>query len=376
MLVTRTLGTLVGVSAVLLSVLRCGAMDVTTRESDLGAGPIVVHQTACLIANRTHSGTPCPEPRVDDSNDVKRRVTAYLARAWFFIDMQDLEKGRSEADLALAVDPNDVPARHLSARLSVTIGDIARAEKDVAIARREAPDDPDIDATYAMVLETRPAPVEALQEFAAIIDKHPHHLFARLESARLLMQFGRYQDAVANLDFIINEREPNVGILELRAEAHGALGRPMLAAADLQRAIQLAPNRTDLMIARADIFARIGLADAALHEYDALLATDHGAPVHVMFDNDRATLLAHRAYAYICLQRFDKAADDMMSAIKVGGTPAILRAEVMLRRNGFPNVPIDGQQSPALRNALSDCFARKACFQQAERAARVSDWRR
>ena len=66
----------------------------------------------------------------------------------------------------------------------------------------------------------------------------------------------------------------------------------------------------------------------------------------------------------------------MMSAIKVGGTPAILRAEVMLRRNGFPKVPIDGQQSPALRNALSECFALKACFQQAELAAHISDWRR
>jgi hypothetical protein len=48
--------------------------------------------------------------------------------------------------------------------------------------------------------------------------------------------------------------------------------------------------------------------------------------------------------------------------------PAILRAQVLLRRNGFGDVPLDGHDSPQLCQALSVCFGLDVCFQGIMRA--------
>jgi hypothetical protein len=41
----------------------------------------------------------------------------------------------------------------------------------------------------------------------------------------------------------------------------------------------------------------------------------------------------------------------------------VLRVQVFLRGNGFPDVPLDGRDSPALRHAIASCFGLNACFQ-------------
>jgi hypothetical protein len=94
-----------------------------------------------------------------------------------------------------------------------------------------------------------------------------------------------------------------------------------------------------------------------------LLATDGGAPVHVTLDNERAKLLTGRAFSYVRLRRFEDAANDVVAAISIGGTQAILRHQVLLRRSGFPEVPLDGHDSPNLRRALIACFGLDACSQ-------------
>jgi hypothetical protein len=58
----------------------------------------------------------------------------------------------------------------------------------------------------------------------------------------------------------------------------------------------------------------------------------------------------------------------MVTAIGLGGVPAILRAQVLLRRNGFADVPLDGHDSPQLRQALTACFGLDVCFQGIMRA--------
>ena len=344
------------------------AIDVTMRQSDLGAGPLVAHVTGCLMANRSHRGTPCPEPQVLKAPDNAQRVANRLDRAWFFIDMQDFDKARAETELALGIAPNDLKARLLSARLSLTLADLPRAESDLALARKIAPDDPDVRATYAWLLLSKPAELEALREFEAVIAKHPHHRFAREQRAALLMRLGHYSAALEDFNFVVDDNPPNANSLERRSEAFLAVGKPQSAVADLSAAIKLEPSRFDLLTARADAYAQADLGELALRDYDAVLARTGGSPLYVMFDNDRAKILAKRAFTYVRLRRFDNAAGDMVTAISLGGTPAILRAQVMLRRHGFSDLPLDGHDSPALRKALAACFGLDACFQGIMRA--------
>jgi len=42
-------------------------------------------------------------------------------------------------------------------------------------------------------------------------------------------------------------------------------------------------------------------------------------------------------------RRFNEVAHDMVNAIGLGGVPTTVRAQVPLRRNGFSDVPLDGQ---------------------------------
>lgn len=341
---------------------RAFALDTNTQQSDLGAGPINTRVTACLLANRSHVGAPCPEPQVSQSGDKAEQAASRIARAWYFIDMQELEKARAETDLALAINPDDVKARHLAARISLTLADLPRAEADLDLALEQLPDDADIKTTHAIILQAKNAGLESMRELQAIIREHPDHLIAREQAALLAMRFGWYEAALANFNFVL-ERRATTKLLTERANAFLALGRPQSAAADLSAALQQEPDNPLLVKARAEAYAEGGMHDLALRDYDALLATDRGAPIHVMFADERAKLLTKRAFSYVKLRRFDDAADDVTTAISLGGTPAILRAQVLLRRNGFSDIPLDGHDSPPLRHALTACFGLDACFQ-------------
>ena len=358
----------IGVALALVVMPQCMAMDATTRQTDLGAGPIVAHITACLMANRSHVGAPCREPEVATTGNSAARVAKRLERAWFFVDMQDFDKARAETELALGVEPADLKARLLSARLALTVGDVDRAEADLKIAKNQSPDDPDVGATYAFWLQSRNADLESLHEFEAVVRTHPHHRFAREQRATLLMRLGQYAGALEDFNFIVDDNPPSANSLVRRSEAFLALGKPESGVADLSAAIKLEPGQFMLLAARADAYAQAGFSDLALRDYDAVLAMDHGAPLYVMFDNDRAKVMAKRANIYVGLRRFDDAAREMVAAIGLGGVPAILRTQVLLRRNGFSDVPLDGHDSRALRQALAACFGLNACFQGVMRA--------
>jgi hypothetical protein len=64
------------------------------------------------------------------------------------------------------------------------------------------------------------------------------------------------------------------------------------------------------------------------------------------------------------LKRFADAAAEMASALNTGGKPAVLRAQIFLRHNGFPQTPLDGRDSDGLRESLQACFGLNSCFQR------------
>lgn len=343
--------------------------------NDPGAGKLPMSLSPCYIAAHQHRGEPCTEPKLAAADaSIADRVAAYLARAVFDIDMQDAERAQKEVDSALALDSNNAEVRHLAARIAFTLLDVDRAENEITIARGLKPHDALIDTTYANILIARQANREAVGVLNDVIRRHPDYLFARELHATLFTYMGEccargnYQVALDDYEYLIQHNRTDATLLSKRAAVLLAIGDPKSAIVDLTAAIELAPQQYLMMAARADAYAAAGFDELALHDYDTLLATDHGAPLYVMFDNDRAKLLAKRANVYLQLKRFDDAARDMVTAIGMGGTPAILRAQVLLRRHGFSEVPLDGHDSPALRQALTSCFGLNACFQGIMRA--------
>lgn len=335
---------------------------------DPGAGPVRVGPSACLLAIRAKQGTSCPEPQIDATAGKALQAKAHLARAHYFIDIQELEKAYAEAKAAQAAMPENVEALHLAARLGLSTQDFEGAEAALAAARRLAPDDVDVAATAAFFQQVKQAPVESFRSFDEILQKHPDHKFAREQHAALLMQFHRAGEALADYDHLMKSSAPDINLLQARAEAYLALNRPKEAAVDLSAAHAIAPNRIDLMTALAKALVAAGDDVAAIRQYDALLETTGGVPIYPMFENDRAKLLMQRAHALVHMKRFDDAARDAVAAVTLGGRPAVLRAQIQLRRNGFPDVPIDGKNSPELGKALTLCFGLEVCFQAVGKA--------
>ena len=348
-----------------LAILAAGgahAMEANSKEADAGAGPIKMRMTKCLIANKSHEGTPCPEPQLSLNGSPAEQVASRLARAWYFIDMQNLKQARAEADAAVEINPKDAKVRHLSARISLALADMPRAEADLELARKEAPADPDIHATYAKLLQYRPADTESLREFLEIIQKYPSHLYARQEAAQLCVKFNQFPLALANFTYLI-EHKPDADLFARRAEVYLALGQPQLAATDYSSALVLNPQTYVLLVARANAYALAEQNELAVRDLDSLLEITDGKPSFALGNADRAKLLAMRARSLVNLRRLKDASNDMMEALSIGGNTAILRAQVFLRRHGFPEIPINGKDASALREAITSCFSLNACFQ-------------
>ena len=330
---------------------------------DPDAGPLHGQPSACFLAAVNKSAKQCPVPDVKAGN-----AALFLARARFFIGMQEFDKALADVDAALAITPNDIEARHLAGRIAQTIGNHERAEQEFVALRKHKPDDPRINTSYAVMLSGK-ANGQALRILTHVIEKNPDYLFARWERARLYSQLGvcctieYFVPAVADFAFLIQNTPPNATLRSMRANALSRLGHDKEAVVDLTVALELAPGRSDLLQSRAKASAAAGFHELTVKDLDALLEMQGNTPIYAMFENDRAKLLMDRAAALVELARFSDAAKDAIAAVSLGGKRAVLRAQLMLRRHGFPDIPVDGQASDALRQGLSACFALKACYQ-------------
>ena len=217
---------------------------------DTGAGPVPMHITPCLIAKA--SGNPtCEEPSVPANGSVAENVAAYVKRAWFFIDLEQLGDARREVDAALALNADDPGSLHLSARLAMTMSDYPRAQRDIAHARALAPNDLDIRATNAGALQSRVGVQETLREFDEILSKIPSHLYARLKRAELLIHSDSPLKALSDIDYLIGGDLQNTQFIAMHAEANLAAGRPAQAAKDLSDALDIDPGSYPLVVRRA-----------------------------------------------------------------------------------------------------------------------------
>jgi tetratricopeptide (TPR) repeat protein len=353
--------------AILLAAAALSASGAVSRAAEPapGAGPVVMGINPCLIANRTGHGASCPEPPAPDGGDNLAKAEAYRQRALFFIKMQDLASAMAAIDKALALDPDWPEGHHLAARIAAALPDIARAEQEIEIALRLAPDDLDVRATKAAILAWR-FPEEALLQFNLILDRSADHIYAHGQRAKLLLQFDRPDLAVRDLDFVLNVDRAATEYLPLRAEANLKRGRPLDAIADYNAALKLDPGRLWLMLGRAKAFAESGDEDAAIADYDTVLGpvgSDKRRP-YAISGEDLSRSLTERAKVLVRVKRFADAVTDMMAALATGDRRSMLRIQVFLRQNGYPETPLDGRDSTALRTTLHACFGLNSCFQK------------
>jgi tetratricopeptide (TPR) repeat protein len=325
-------------------------------------GFVNIHITPCMRA-KAGKGPKCELPSLPDNADTQQMVAARLSRARFYIDTGELPNAVGETDAALALDSTNADAHHLAARLAMSMHDLVRAEREIKTAIRLRPDDVDLRATDAVRLGANAWLDEAVREFDEILAKRPDHRFSREERVKLLMSLSRPDAAIADLDVLLADRQ-DADLLAERGAAYISTNRPQQAIEDFSEGLKQVPGRVDLLTGRAAAYELAGNDQAALADYDAILGPINEPPVIIMREGQLAAYHMARAQLLIRLKRFADASSDMMHSISAGGRRSILRAQVYLRQNGFPQTPLDGQDSPDLRAALQSCFGLNSCSEK------------
>ncbi len=203
----------------------------------------------------------------------------------------------------------------------------------------------------------------------------------------------RCDQAITDLNAAVSLKPGDTDILFARALYYSGIHDTERAFTDLSASLSIAPNdvrarllRADVQLARQDFNsasfdadqvlasdplnfqallikakARAGAGDdtGALESYTLLLDRS-GIGLSLFIPQFRDAMLA-RARLFVKLGRFADASRDLQSILAQGGQHAILRLQLFLHDNGFPNIEITGIRSPAFDVALGTCFADKTC---------------
>ena len=99
----------------------------------------------------------------------------------------------------------------------MSMGDYLRAARDIAMALQQSPDDPNIAASNAALMELQQNPDAALDAFSEILARHPDHKFSRLARAKLFLSLAQPENAIADFDVLLAGDSTDSALLPLRA---------------------------------------------------------------------------------------------------------------------------------------------------------------
>ncbi len=267
--------------------------------------------------------------RVQFEEAIKRRP-AYLpprfALAEYYLARRDYAAAQTAAREILEQDPGNLPAKLLRHAATVAMGKLAEARKDLEAVLREHPHSREaLLALASLNLAERrfaeaeeqfrklhesaaPGDLRALVGWSETYAAQGRHAQAvevlkkelargadrpalRLALANSLVRAGRFEEAIAEYQTLINQH-PKAGDLYLRlGEAQRRKGDPHAAASSFAKAVELMPKEPAALLALALIQDQLGQFEQSQQTYEKILALQPDHPVAL---NNLAYLLAER----------------------------------------------------------------------------------
>jgi tetratricopeptide (TPR) repeat protein len=111
----------------------------------------------------------------------------------------NFEPARKTVDDALRLDPDHGPLRILSAKLAIEAGNLDRADKDLAAARKANPRDAEADYLAGVVNQRWQKPEVALEFYSTASEKDAGELAYLLAKSEMLVMLGREEEALRTL---------------------------------------------------------------------------------------------------------------------------------------------------------------------------------
>jgi tetratricopeptide (TPR) repeat protein len=351
------------IAAVLIAPLACSVPNAPAQAGDpLGtAGPFRSSAWAkCAAGVVEQFRGACDPPAVDPALPAIDQSKAHVERAVTLISLGRIPQAHESLNAAVSADPRNLMALKLRARIAIP-GNGDGSEADVNAGLLLDPSDADLLAMRAMHLQDAGNPRAALRDADRAVSLSSRNADVLWMRARILLVNMRFKEAEADLTQAL-AIEPDYfrarhlrGAVRIHIEQYGD------AFEDANRAVTLHPADVSALQLRA--MARAGLGDfQGLVDDLTIVLGEPGRPINAdpswaLFNG----LYIQRAIALVRLGRQQEAMADIETVSKLGGQRSILRMQVYLRSNGFPDVKIDGKRSQLFDDAMKACFIDKAC---------------
>jgi tetratricopeptide (TPR) repeat protein len=302
----------------------------------------------------------CDPAPVDPSLPAVARSNAEVERALKLISIVRLEQAREALDSAARIDPKNLNALKLRARLALTEGR-ADAEANVNAALLIAPGDSDLLATRAEILFNRRELEDALRDATEALYVNLRNADAFWIRARILTELDRLEAAENDLTRALAIEPDYTRALALRGEVRLRMTRFAEAVEDASLVLAQSPHNLPALQLRTMARTALGKYDDAIEDLTVVLGRPGepttAAPAFNVFNEMYVT----RAILLVRVGRDQEALKDLDTIARLGGIRAILRMQVYLRNNGFPDLALDGKRSQSFDDALKACFVNEAC---------------
>ena len=165
----------------------------------------------------------------------------------------DFDKCRKTTNDALKMDPTNANLRVLSAKIAIEQGQLEAAERELELARKYAPNDPEGYYMAGVVYQRWQKPERAYEFYTAASDKNPIELSYLLARAETLVELGRSEEALTLL-------QGKVQYFENSAAIRDAVGQLLTQAGNYHEAVEMFRQASVLEEQEVPFKERLGLA--------------------------------------------------------------------------------------------------------------------
>jgi len=308
----------------------------------------------------TMKGACDPAP-VDPSITGSAAAYAHIRRGLSLIGFGRLEEARKAADAAVAADTKSVDALAFRARVLLSLMRAEDAERDLNAGLLIAPSHPVLLGSRAEVLFNRAKYPDALQDATAALKKTPHDADILWIRSRVYAVTGDLRNALADLDAAVKAEPQDRRTRTFRAQIRLRAGRLEGALEDANALLATSRGNSTAMEVRLTALSGLGRHNEVIEVMNELLGPP-GEPTTAVTVRHYRELLLRRAILLTQLGRKEETVKDIDTLLSAGGKQAVLRIQLYLRQQGFPDVKIDGERNAGFDSALHVCLINQACL--------------
>jgi tetratricopeptide (TPR) repeat protein len=302
----------------------------------------------------------CDPPPVSETLKGAAAAQAHLDRARALVSFLRLEQAYDAAAQAVAADPRNSDALLFRARLAMSQINADASSRDLNAGLLAAPDNPFLLASRAEFLLESGDAQAAWKDISAALVQRPDDVDMLWVRARTRMELNQLGDAKKDLDRA-QELEPGVRqVLLFRAQLQLRRGEFEAAVADASTVLDR-QHDISAMETRAIAYVALGRNAEAVDDLSAVLGKPGEPSAASPSMPHISQLMMQRALLLVQLHRKADANLDLDAIVTAGGKRSLLRMQIYLRRNGFSDLPLDGERTAAFDSALEACFINQAC---------------